>query len=165
MKRQIIAVIVLFAVLTVGGALLFGPLRTRGQPVAGLKDPQELVLYSINGARERNAAFERAKAAGNETLGKYAVLGKLAITDAAKRRELVALLQDSIVNHDGAVMTCFLPRHAIIAEENGRHFEIIICFECQNYEINDGQDDGLISQRAEKPFNDLLKQAGVPIAP
>jgi hypothetical protein len=164
-KQRIIAVIVLTAVLAVGWALLFGPLRARGKPVAGLKNPEKLVLYSINGTRDSDAAFERAKAVGKETFRNYAVLGKLPVTDAAKRRDLVAVLQDSIVNHDGAVMTCFFPRHAIIAEEDGRHFEIIICFECQNYTMNDDQDGGLISRRAEKPFNDLLKQAGVAIAP
>jgi hypothetical protein len=122
-------------------------------------------LHSIDGADDSEAAYQRAVKDGRDTLGRYAVLGKLKITDAVARRKLISVLQDSVVNHDGVVASCFLPRHAVVADEKGRHFEIIICFECLSYTMGDGQGGGLISRRGQMHFDKLLKVTGIPIVP
>jgi len=143
----------------------------KGKPIAGLNDPEELILYSLDGVDEFEEKYREALANGKETLDRYAVLGKLPITDPAARREIVTSLQDAIVNHEGYIGICFLPRHAIVAKEGGRNFEIIICFECRFYSAAiDGQkikEDTahFISPRPESRFNKYLKTAGIPIAP
>ena len=93
------------------------------------------------------------------------MLGKLQINDPGVRRKLVSVLQDSVINHDGIVAECFLPRHAIVAKEKSRDFEIVICFECRSYTMNEGHGGGLISRRGQAHFNELLQEAGIPIAP
>jgi hypothetical protein len=77
-----------------------------GKPIAGLSDPDELTLYSLDGVDEFEVKYREALAKGSETLGRYAVLGKLPVTDAESRREIVAMLQDAIVNHEGYVGIC-----------------------------------------------------------
>jgi hypothetical protein len=143
----------------------------KGKPIAGLSDPDELILYSLDGVDEDESKYREAVANGRETLDRYAVLGKLPITDSAAKREIVAMLQDAIVNHEGYIGICFLPRHAIVAKERGRQFEIIICFECRFYSAEiDGQrlagdSPHFVSPRPEQAFNEYLKKAGIPIAP
>jgi hypothetical protein len=78
----------------------------KGKLIAGLSDPDELTLYSLDGVDEFEVKYREALAKGSETLGRYAVLGKLPVTDAESRREIVAMLQDAIVNHEGYVGIC-----------------------------------------------------------
>jgi hypothetical protein len=144
---------------------LWEPNVEKGEPIAGLHDPSELVLYSIDGTENREAKYRQAITNGEEVLQQYAVLGKVVIEDEADRRELVATLQDAVVNHDGMIAECFLPRHAVVAIAGGKRFEIIICFECNSYEISGTPIGGMISRRAETSFNDILTRAGIPIAP
>jgi hypothetical protein len=173
-KLAVAFVVVLFCL----GAVIFllsEPANQRnfpkGKSIAGLGDPDELTLYSLDGVDEFEEKYREALAKGNETLDRYAVLGKLPIADAESRREIVAVLQDAIVNHEGYVGICFLPRHAIVATERGRRFEVIICFECRFYSaLIDGQKlEGIsphfISARPEEKFNEYLKKAGIPLAP
>lgn len=143
----------------------------KGRPITGLSDPDELTLYSLDGVDEDESKYREARANGRETLDRYAVLGKLQVTDPSMKREIVTILQDAIVNHDAYVGICFLPRHAIVAKEHGRQFEIIICFECRFYSAAvdgqkiEGDSIHFISPRPEARFNEYLLKAGIPIAP
>jgi hypothetical protein len=166
MKWRILTILgsIALACAIVAGVLLAGELfRRRGTPIPGLKNPEVLVLYSLDGTGDWQAKHDDALAMGGDVFQNYAVLGKLEIDDPEQRAEIVAALQNAVVWHDGMVASCFQPRHAIAAQENGKKIEVVICFECRSYKLD--AEDGLISRRAEPLFNRILRDAGIPIAP
>lgn len=141
---------------------------SRGTPVgnriAGLARPEKLILYSIDGTDDSEANRRARQIAGEDDFAGYPVLGKIELTSQTERNRLIAALQGAVVFPDGMPNKCFWPRHAILAVENGKTFEIVICFQCRQYMLN-GEGFPLISRRPESMFNDYLKKAGIPIAP
>jgi hypothetical protein len=163
-KRWVIGVLLLTA--TTGAIALFAFLqRTTGKPISGLKSPERLVLYSIDGTKtdfRPDQASDLASAV--DTYGGCPILGKLEVADKKESEKLVAALQNAIAHPDGMAYKCFWPRHAILAVENGQTFEIVICFQCRQYMLN-GRGYPLISKRPEAMFNDYLRQHNIAIAP
>jgi hypothetical protein len=135
-----------------------------GERIAGLKHPEKLVIYSIDGTADSEANRESRFAKVEEEFATYPVLGKVEVTDQKERDEWIAVLQDAIVRHDGIAAKCFWPRHAILAIENGQTFEIVICFQCRQYMLN-GRGYPLIAKRPEVKFNEYLRRHNVAIAP
>jgi hypothetical protein len=145
-------------------ARLFHRLVPAGEPIAGLKEPEKLVLYSIDGTADFELNRMARLAAAKELFEGYPVLGKLDVTSAAQRNEIVSALQDGIVYHDREAASCFWPRHAIVAVENGKTFKIVICFECKQYTL-DGRTFLLISDRPATKLNEYLASADISLAP
>jgi len=88
--------------------------------------------------------------------------------NAAKSLALLAALRKGIQESDGTVAACFEPRLAIRATQNGHTVDVIICFHCMYIEVV--YDEKLIpgyttTASAEKIFDDVLRDAGIPLAP
>jgi len=135
-----------------------------GQRIPRLSRPEKLTLYSIDGTDDSEANRRARQAPGEADFAGYPVLGKMEITSQNDRNQLIAALQNAIAYPDGPPNKCFWPRHAVLAVENGKTFEIVICFQCRQYMLN-GRGFPLIGRRAQPMLNDYLKKAGVPIAP
>jgi hypothetical protein len=151
------------------GVLLVGELVRRASAgLAGLKNPDSLILYAIDGAEDAEAKYAIAASAGEEVFHQYAVLGKVEITDPAERSAIVAALQQAVVWPDAeAPAGSFQPRHALRARENGQTIDIAICFPCRQYHRY-GEGPGsysAISKSAEPVLNRYLQGAGVSLAP
>jgi len=165
--RWLIVGVVVAVIVAIPAALAFRQATrhvTTGERIPGLKTPEKLILYSIDGTEDFEANRDARLATAEELFRGYPVLGKTEVTSENDRNELIAVLQDGIVHHDGIAAKCFWPRHAILASEGGKTFEIVICFQCQQYTL-DGRHFPLISKRAEQKFNDYLRQHHVEIAP
>ena len=132
-------------------------------PVAGLKQPEQLTLYSIDGRDFEPGQEPKA----DEKFHGYPVLGKIEVTDAAKRQEIVEALQDGLAQSDGTMAKCFWPRHAIRAVENGRTLDYVICFECLQLEayVDGSKSVKPVTREPQSVFNKHLKEASIPLAP
>lgn len=125
---------------------------------------ESVTLYSLDGRDPGETDDERHPKRG-ETLHGYGVLGSTTVGKADRRRVADALnrgLQDS------EIAACFLPRHAIRIESNGSQTDFVICFECLQYSIYvDGKrtDHGMIYDTPEPILDEILKKAGVRLAP
>jgi hypothetical protein len=65
---------------------------------------------------------------------------------------------------------CFNPRHVLRVKKDGNTVDIVICFECHNYEAhrNGVPHTGptpSIGEGSQQLLNKILTDAGVPIAP
>ena len=131
--------------------------------VANLDVPEQLTLYSIDGRH-----FEPGKEPKvEEKFHGYPVLGKVEVTDPDRRKEIIAALNEGRARSNGTMAKCFLPRHAIRAVEKGRTVDYVICFECYQLEVHDGNSKRVkaTTRDPQQVFNRHLRQAGVRLAP
>jgi hypothetical protein len=156
MRVRLVTFIICFT-----GAL--GIAGCRGDPVASLDMPEQLILYSIDGRDFRPGQEPKSE----EKFHGYTALGKIEVTDEIKRSEIIVALKEGMARSDGMTAKCFWPRHAIRAVEKGRTIDYVICFECLQLEVHEGQSKSLIPVRWEPQavFNRHLKEAGIPLAP
>lgn len=98
------------------------------------------------------------------------VLGSMEIKDKATITRMVEALRTGIRDHDGDIAACFWPRHAIRAVKGRLTMEWVICFQCRQIHIHADGDlkvrlRTLVSGTPEPIFDEVLKNAGVPLAP
>jgi len=124
--------------------------------------PEQLTLYSIDGVRD-----PRNMPKAEEQFHGYPVLGKIEVTDAKVRQEIMAAIKDGMARSDGALPKCFWPRHAIRAFEKGKKIDYVICFECLQLQIhaNGTPQTEPTTREPQSVLNKHLKAAGIPIAP
>jgi hypothetical protein len=98
----------------------------------------------------------------------HEILGRTIISDPAARDRLNSALQAGVRQSDGRAMSCFNPRHGIRVTRAGVTTDFVICFECRQVQVWRGsQMIGffLISDSPKTVFVEVLKSAGVPLAP
>lgn len=126
--------------------------------------PQKMTLYSI----DPMSIYDDKKVEQREKFHGYAVLGKVEITDAVKRTELAAALNESISKRGVNQYKCFEPRHGVIAIDGDETKEFVICFECRNVQIyGKGSHENTvpISDERRAAFDKPLTDAGIKLAP
>jgi hypothetical protein len=143
-----------------------------GEPVNRLADePDQLVLYSIDGPswfkNEGELTPDQAK---GEVLHGYPVLGKIEVTDPGRRREVIAAVKEAVRTNSEPEHKCFIPRHAVRTVKAGVTIDVVICFQCRNYEAYRGSEKsmsgkGRISSAARPLLDQALADAGVTLAP
>lgn len=89
----------------------------------------------------------------------YRVLGAMPIRDAKTRKRLVAAFEKGIAGNDGVLAACFNPRHGIIVTRNDQQADLVICFECFQFQVH-GVDHGTfsISDSPRELFNQVLRE-------
>lgn len=162
-RRTIRAVVALAGLVTLIVAVAVGIRLTRPPD---LEAADRITLYSIDG---RGEPAERLPGTG-EVLHGYPVLGKVVVTDPARKRELARALRDGLDARDVTQDKCFWPRHVLRVEYEGRVTDYVICFHCQNYELYVGGDrrnryTESISRHVRPVFDKPLTDANVPITP
>jgi hypothetical protein len=128
--------------------------------------PDEMTLYSIDG-RDFELG-DGPKPRTDEVFYKYPVLGKIAVTDAHKRKEIIDALNEGMRSKDAKGAKCFWPRHAIRAGYQDKQVDYVICFECGYVDIYDGGVKPKVRLTIATPrdvFNKQIKEAGIPLAP
>jgi hypothetical protein len=160
--------------LLLGGLLLLGVAGValyllRREPQLA-NDPDELILFSVDGTKDHMPPEERGIPEGQETLYGYPVLGRVSITDPEKRREVLAAVREDIRAGSEKQNRCFYPRHLVRTVKDGKVVDVVICFQCHNYQTyRNGQPHGgltpPIGSRSEPLLTQLFRDAGVPVAP
>ncbi len=92
------------------------------------------------------------------------VLGRVAVTDPKLRTELIESLNRS-VRERGTMFACFNPRHAIHAVWKGKSVDVVICFECEQFDLYDGDQHwhGTLSKYAKEKFEAVVVRLGLPV--
>jgi hypothetical protein len=103
-------------------------------------------------------------------LGWGSELGHVAIADGATRERLNRSLLEGVWASDGTMFACFEPRHGIRVTRAGVTTEFVICFCFQCRQIRVVRGDQVVacflaSPSPEPVFDEVLKAAGVPLAP
>jgi hypothetical protein len=97
----------------------------------------------------------------------WKVLGRAAVKDRETCKGLVAALRRGAEESEGVAAACFNPRHGLRVTHDGKAVDFVICFEClqvQVFEGNRSLKGFLISDSPQPPFDKVLRDAGVPLA-
>jgi hypothetical protein len=132
-------------------------------------DPDKLILYSLDPPPPRGDEEPPPAPVPGEVLYGYPVLGKVEVSDPARRREVIAAIKSAVRDKSAVQAKCFDPRHAIRVVKGNETIELVICFSCHNY---DGYRQGVrvtkltpsISGSAQPLIDQTLREAGVPLA-
>lgn len=155
------------SLLAVGSVLLVPGCLTMGenklpQPVADTLDaPDEFILYSLE-----PAGIGRNKD-NDKTFHGHTILGQTEVKDAATQKKLVAAFRRGVRDHDGSVAGCFIPHHGISVRKAKRCIDLVVCFKCAQVKVYENGKEGeliLISTSPRNTFNEVLKQARVPLS-
>ncbi|PCJ53395.1 MAG: hypothetical protein COA70_08845 [Planctomycetota bacterium] len=98
----------------------------------------------------------------------YSVRGRAKLMDRELRLELLQALAQGAKENNGMSAACFNPRHVIVAENDGKTCELIICFECLACQVWDGNERVGYMDISETPratFDRIFADAGLSIAP
>jgi hypothetical protein len=133
-------------------------------------DPDELVLFSVDGMALVNGPKDRGPTNGRELLYGYPVLGQVRITDPELRQEVLAAVKADIRAGSQDQNKCFFPRHVLRVTKGHRTTDVVICFQCHSYLL---YPDGLgrsdltppIDSRSQPLLNKVLTDAGIPLPP
>ena len=92
----------------------------------------------------------------------YKVLATTRIEEAETRKNLISALVQSTHESKGDAALCFNPRHGIRATTQGKHADLVICFECLQMKVYaEGDELLLITSSPQTLFNRVLKQRGI----
>ena len=121
-----------------------------------LQNATELELYSIDFAHpdKEKTGFHDLKA-----------VGKTTVKDAEARKKVVS---EFLKGMEGKIdpARCFNPRHGIRATHDGKTVDLVICFECAQFDLYEPGSDKptrlLIGKGPEPTLDKVLRDAGVP---
>ena len=133
------------------------------------KIPDELraILEKAESFELLSLSPDRQKEKSKDDFHGWKVLGKTTVKDVDVRKKLVAAFEKGVEENDGTVAACFNPRHGIRVTHDGKTADFVICFECFQVQalVGDKKPDGfLITNSPASAFNDVLKEAKVPLA-
>jgi hypothetical protein len=96
----------------------------------------------------------------------WKVLGKTTVKDAKTRKKIVAAMYQGLEASDGTAAKCFNPRHGIRVTADGKTVDAVICYECLQVQFHAGDAAKTETTTAtpEKVFDEVLRDAGVPLA-
>jgi hypothetical protein len=131
-----------------------------------LDQAESLEVYSLDPSRVRPKPGEE-KEDKRETFHGFRVYGKATVKDPDTRKKLVAAFKAGVEDSIGAAALCFNPRHGIRVTHNGKTFDFVICFECLQIRVYEGETEGKTVLTADSPqpvFDKILREAKVPLA-
>ncbi len=98
----------------------------------------------------------------------WKVLGRTAVKDEKTHTALLTSLRKAAEASDGTAAFCFNPRHGLRVTTGKATVDLVICFECLQVRAFAGDDARpkgfLITGGPQKGFDQVLKDAGVPLA-
>lgn len=112
-------------------------------------------LYQLDGDRYPGDPVPE----GAVLLHEWPILQSCSITSLATREQLFKALDDGIDQWSGTPIDCFNPRHGIRVESDGVNVDYLICFQCQNYQIWEGDkhvSGGMTTASPKSTFDSVL---------
>lgn len=114
------------------------------------------ILYKLDG----DTYPSQSVPPGTERMHGWPILQECTIDSLATRQKLFKALDRGIDEYGSAVpVDCFNPRHAIRVETMGVTVDYLICFQCKNYYIYEGDklaSGGLTSSSPKSTFDRVL---------
>lgn len=97
----------------------------------------------------------------------YPLLGRLTVTNPIVHQEVVKEFLASIDKSNGSKALCFQPRHAIRLKRGSGELDLLVCYECRYIIAQRGSEQWEVgvSSSSKALLNQLLIQAGIPLAP
>lgn len=129
-----------------------------GEATQALHSNGRAVLYSLE-PWGRSAEKEIAR------LHDYEILGQADLS-AAQRSIAVRAFDAAIAGWDGAIAACFDPRHALRIQFDGRTYDFLLCYSCQQMQVfRDGKPFADVGAAGSPDvLNDLLKSLRLPLS-
>jgi hypothetical protein len=151
------------SILVLGGCSGASSAKLAEASLRSIAAADEVVLYSIDFRPDRYP--ERT-----ERFHDFPVLGSLRLTEAGVRGTVLAALKNGIARcRLESGYDCFWPRHGIRAERGGKATDYVICFECAQIYVYDGNgtqiDYVLTTGEPQQTLDRLLTADGIPLAP
>jgi hypothetical protein len=171
-RRSIPSLVTVLATVLAATAI-FWLIDHRGPPSPLPDEPDQLVLYSIDGKPSVTKTPEEVKIAeGWPVVGHlydYPVLGKVEVTVRRQVREVLAAVRRAIRNRPERGANCFWPRHVVRVVKGGETVDVVICVRCSRYQdYREGKSETETTQPLssddETLFDKILTDAGIPLA-
>jgi hypothetical protein len=105
---------------------------------------------------------ERQKEKPTDGFHGWKVLGRTVVKDEETRKKVLAAFQKSIEESEGLRAACFKPRHGLRLHHQGKTLDLVICFECFQVHVDEGNEGFLITASAQPVMDKVLVDAGVP---
>lgn len=124
----------------------------------------ELILYAIDGLVNEPPG---GTVTDDKYFRGYVILGKVEITDAAVRHNIVKAIEDGFKESDGSVAACFWPRHGVQIVSKGKLVDYVICYECLHAHIftDDGTSYKPTAAAHQAVLTAPLTAAGIKLTP
>jgi hypothetical protein len=172
-RRWIIAILLSVLALSVAGFLF--AMQDEGEGGERLKaalPPQtrqvldngpQFILYSLD---PQSRGMKPADLKGKPIFHQYIILGQTPLKNAQTRADVLSALYKGIRTNKGGAAKCFNPRHGIRAVQGNQTVDLVICFECRQIKIYDGngQHNASTESSPQPVFDRVLSQARVPLA-
>lgn len=163
MSRRVITFGVCVALLPLwAGCLSMAESKLPKTVAEALAAPDEFILYSLEPGKP--GAKDDADA---KTFHGHTILGQTEVMDAKTQKKLVDAFHRGVSDHDGSVAACFIPHHGVRVRKGKQVVDLVVCFKCAQVNVyeNDKKSEGvLISTAPRATFNEVLKQAKVPLS-
>ncbi|MFO0571385.1 MAG: hypothetical protein U0263_37495 [Polyangiaceae bacterium] len=120
-------------------------------------------LYALQPEASENVGANASTAGqfhGHRVLGRAELRGE-------ERDALVDAARKAMASSDGRAAKCFLPRHGLRFEAQGKAVELAICFECLQMKVFEGTSERtvLIGKDGEAALDAALARHGLSKAP
>jgi len=134
-----------------------------------LTQGQGAALYSIYPYRDVTTDLGQHPLPPGPNLYGHRVLGSTTLS-AEEQRELLSALRWSTLTQVPLLSAgCFSPRHALVFQDSGHRYELLVCFQCGKSEVyrDGGRQRGWIEHGGygADTFNRVLKAHGVRASP
>lgn len=73
------------------------------------------------------------------------VLAAGTLAKESSRKQFIASLRRVLESGHGGQPACFLPRHGVTLIDGSHRYDIVMCFECNRFDVYDGEGNGLYS--------------------
>lgn len=104
----------------------------------------------------------------HERFRRYPVLATAVISEAAEHRRLVEALYEGLKGEGAGPAGCFIPRHGLRFERDGRSVEFLICFQCTRVHVYrpdaEHKVDMLMGPGVKPVFDEAIKAHELPVA-
>ncbi len=147
-------------------ALILGPIPGRGDdPPRTLPATASAILDGAESIELLSIDPKDRPAGPGDDFHGWKVLGRAALRDPDRRREVVAAVRRGVEEADDAE-GCFEPRHGLRATKGGVSADLVICFSCRWIEVHAGGEATSVrtSGSPRSTFNTILRTATVELA-
>lgn len=97
----------------------------------------------------------------------YPVLGRVVVENPLVHQQVIKSVLASVDGADGSRALCFTPRHALRVKRGVDELDLLICYQCRYIIVQRGNDQWEVgvSSSSKALLNQLLTEAGIPLAP
>lgn len=93
------------------------------------------------------------------------VLAAGTFAEKSSRKQFIASLRRVLESGHGGQPACFFPRHGVTLIDGANRYDIVMCFECNRFDVYDGEGNGLYSSgfaaREGEIWDALFSNAGL----